>query len=112
MSDKPTLFQIFLRPYLMAEETCRPDRECIGQAYLMAEENCCPDREGRTSRGVSMGSTSLAAMPNPYCLLMDSPRPSTHITVDAVWSTADTCNDARLSTLGYTVRALYGSLTP
>ena len=80
----------------MAEKRCRRDRDCTGQAYLMAEENCGPDREGRTSRGVSMGSTSLAAMANPYCLLMDSPRPSTHITVEAVWSTADTCNNAKL----------------
>ena len=40
-----------------------------------------------------MGRTSRAAMPKPYCLLMESPRLSTHITVGAVWSTADTCSD-------------------
>ena len=42
------------------------------------------------SRGVSRGRTSLAAMARPYCLEMASPRASTHITVGAVWSTADT----------------------
>lgn len=69
---------------------CSQD-DSVQVTYLIAEVNCWTEREGRTSRGVSMGSTSLAAMLKPYCLLMESPRPSTHITVDAVWSTAETC---------------------
>ena len=57
----------------------------------MAWENWGGERVGSTSRGVSSGRTCWAAMPRPYCLAMASPRANTHMTVGAVWSTADTC---------------------
>lgn len=72
---------------LLAHDKC--DTACV--QHLMAEANWVPDNEERTSRGVSLGSTSLAAMPTPYCSLMASPSAITLMVVEAVWSTADTC---------------------
>lgn len=57
----------------------------IGRAtHVMAWENWGPERLGCTSKGVSKGNTSLAAMPTPYCPAIASPNSSTEITVGAV----------------------------
>lgn len=91
--SKENATQAMHMPYLTAGKTVLEEiaKQAMHMLYLMAEVKCWPDREGRMSRGLSMGSTSLAAISNPYCLLMASPNPSTHMTVDAVWSTDDTC---------------------